>query len=119
MYKGQLKSWKENKGFGFIESSELNQDTFIHISSLKSMSRKPKVGDFIYFDIEKQATGKTKAINCRIEGVAVKVIQRHKPRIHRYRRFCISTIRVSAFKFSATTFNITIEPFITGQFFFK
>jgi cold shock CspA family protein len=83
MYKGQLKSWKDDKGFGFIESSELNQDTFIHISSLKSMSRKPKVGDFIYFDIEKQATGKTKAINCRIEGVAAKVIQRHKPRIHR------------------------------------
>jgi cold shock CspA family protein len=83
MHKGQLKSWKDDKGFGFIQSSDLTQDTFIHISSLKGMSRKPKTGDFIYFEVEKQANGKTKAINCRIEGVAAKAIQRHKPRIHR------------------------------------
>lgn len=83
MHKGQLKSWKDEKGFGFIQSSELKQDTFIHISTLKAMSRKPKVGDFIYFDVEKQANGKSRAINCRIEGVAAKVIQRHRPRIHK------------------------------------
>jgi cold shock CspA family protein len=83
MHKGQLKSWKDDKGFGFIQSSELKQDTFIHISTLKAMSRKPKVGDFIYFDVENQANGKSKAVNCRIEGVAAKAIQRHKPRIHR------------------------------------
>ena len=83
MHKGQLKNWKDDKGFGFIQSNELKQDTFIHISTLKAMSRKPKTGDFIYFDVEKQANGKTKAINCRIEGVAAKTIQRNKPRIHR------------------------------------
>jgi len=83
MHKGQLKSWKDDKGFGFIQSSELKQDTFIHISTLKAMSRKPKVGDFIYFDVEKQANGKSRAINCRIEGVAAKAIQRHKPRVHK------------------------------------
>ena len=69
MYKGQLKSWHDNKGFGFIKSQSLDRDVFIHISSLKLMSRKPKVGDFIYFDVEKQTNGKSKAINCRIEGV--------------------------------------------------
>lgn len=83
MHKGQLTSWKDEKGFGFIQSSELKQDTFIHISTLKTMSRKPKVGDFIYFEVENQANGKTKAINCRIEGVAAKAIQRNKPHIHR------------------------------------
>jgi len=83
MHKGQLKSWKDDKGFGFIQSSELNQDTFIHISALKAMRRKPKVGDFIYFEVEKQANGKIKAINCRIEGVAAKSIPRHRPRVHK------------------------------------
>jgi len=83
MHKGQLKNWKDDKGFGFIQSSELKQDTFIHISTLKAMSRKPKVGDFIYFDVEKQANGKSKAINCRIEGVAAKAIQIHRPRVHK------------------------------------
>jgi cold shock CspA family protein len=83
MHKGQLKSWKDDKGFGFIQSSELKQDTFIHISTLKSMSRKPKLGDFIYFDVEQQANGKSRAINCRIEGVAAKATQRHKPRVQK------------------------------------
>lgn len=91
MHKGQLKSWKDDKGFGFIQCNELKQDTFIHISSLKAMSRKPKIGDFIYFEVETQANGKSRAMNCRIEGVAAKADsvhkpkyqQRHKPRIHR------------------------------------
>ena len=83
MHKGQLKSWKDDKGFGFIQSSELQQDTFIHISTLKGMNRKPKVGDFIYFEVEKQTNGKSRAVNCRIEGVAAKSIQRHKSRIQR------------------------------------
>jgi len=69
MNKGKLKTWNDSKGFGFIQSAEVGTDTFVHISALKGMSRKPKAGDFIYFEIEKQANGKTRAKNCRIEGV--------------------------------------------------
>ncbi len=70
MNKGLLKSWKTDKGFGFIKSDTLEHDTFIHISALKHVSRKPEVGDTIYFEVATQSDGKTKAINCRIEGVA-------------------------------------------------
>ena len=70
MHKGLLKTWKTDKGFGFIKSDTLEHDTFIHISALKHMSRKPKVGDIIYFEVATQPDGKTKAVNCRIEGVA-------------------------------------------------
>jgi len=62
MYKGQLKSWEKDKGFGLIQSNELNQNTFIYISTLKGMSRKSKVGDFIYFDLEEQSNVKSRAI---------------------------------------------------------
>ncbi|MBH0063501.1 cold shock domain-containing protein [Pseudoalteromonas sp. NZS71] len=84
MNKGLLKSWKTDKGFGFIKSDTLEHDTFIHISALKHMSRKPKVGDTIYFEVATQPDGKTKAINCRIEGVAeLKApYQKHKQHPH-------------------------------------
>ena len=62
MYRGQLTKWDNAKGFGFIKSAELKQDTFIHISALKHMSRKPKQGDFIHFDVE-QHKGKSRATN--------------------------------------------------------
>ena len=85
MHKGLLKTWKTDKGFGFIKSDTLEHDTFIHISALKHMSRKPKVGDTIYFDVATQPDGKTKAVNCRIEGVAeLKApYQKHKQQPHR------------------------------------
>ena len=70
MNKGLLKAWNDEKGFGFIKSDTLAHDTFIHISALKHMSRKPKVGDTIYFEVATQPDGKSKAVNCRIEGVA-------------------------------------------------
>ncbi|WP_024608652.1 cold shock domain-containing protein [Pseudoalteromonas sp. TAB23] len=85
MHKGLLKTWKTDKGFGFIKSDTLEHDTFIHISALKHMSRKPKVGDTIYFEVATQPDGKTKAINCRIEGVAeLKApYQKHKQQPYR------------------------------------
>ncbi len=46
--KGRLKSWNDEKGFGFIKRENGENDIFIHISALKSMSRKPVRGDVIF-----------------------------------------------------------------------
>ncbi len=83
MHKGLLKTWKTDKGFGFIKSDTLEHDTFIHISALKHMSRKPKVGDTIYFEVATQPDGQTKAVNCRIEGVAALKVTHKKSNHHR------------------------------------
>ena len=83
MNKGLLKAWNDEKGFGFIKSDTLAHDTFIHISALKHMSRKPKVGDTIYFEVATQPDGKTKAVNCRIEGVAALKVTPKKSNHHR------------------------------------
>ena len=82
MNKGLLKAWNDEKGFGFIKSDTLAHDTFIHISALKHMSRKPKVGDIIYFEVDTQPDGKSKALNCRIEGVAALKVTHKKPNHH-------------------------------------
>ena len=83
MNKGLLKAWNNEKGFGFIKADSLAHDTFIHISALKHMSRKPKVGDTIYFEVATQPDGKTKAVNCRIEGVAALKVTPKKSNHHR------------------------------------
>ncbi|WOH38967.1 excalibur calcium-binding domain-containing protein [Thalassotalea fonticola] len=72
MNRGQLTSWHEDKGFGFIKCDALNKDVFIHISTVKHMSRSPKISDFIYFEVEQQSDGKLRACHCRIEGVRAK-----------------------------------------------
>jgi cold shock CspA family protein len=67
--KGQLKRWNDRKGFGFIKPEGDQRDIFIHISALKSMSRRPIVGDTIYYDVQTDQDGKTRAVNGRIDGV--------------------------------------------------
>ncbi len=67
--KGYLKTWKDDRGFGFIKPEDGGQDVFIHISALKGMVRRPVKGDTIFFGIGQDAKGKIKAVNARIEGV--------------------------------------------------
>lgn len=103
MYLGQLMKWDNSKGFGFIKSSELNQDTFIHISALKHLSRKPKQGDFIHFDVE-QYKGKSRATNARIEGVkansSFKVSKGYKPRSGNKLIYAVVIIAIAVFSYN-------------------
>ncbi|MDD5577938.1 MAG: cold shock domain-containing protein [Methylobacter sp.] len=71
MHKGMLKTWKEDRGFGFIKPDNGGKDIFIHISSLKGVNRRPVTGDIIYYQTAKDSGGKFKAINAQIEGVEI------------------------------------------------
>ena len=71
MVKGVLKTWKEDRGFGFIKPDDGGKDIFIHISALNAVSRRPTTGDVIYYQIAKDNRGKYKAINAQIEGVSL------------------------------------------------
>ena len=44
---GELINWKDEKGFGFIRSIQSKQDVFVHISSLRDSTRRPRKGDTI------------------------------------------------------------------------
>ena len=83
--KGCLERWDDDKGFGFIRLENEKSDVFIHISSLKNMTRRPIVGDVIYYQFHVDDNGKSNAINARIEGVGIvkaKKISRNKQKKH-------------------------------------
>lgn len=69
--KGVLKTWKDDRGFGFIKPDDGSDDIFIHISALKGFVRRPYRGDTILYEVEHAEDGKSKAVNARIEGVEV------------------------------------------------
>ncbi|MGB3612791.1 MAG: cold shock and DUF1294 domain-containing protein [Elainellaceae cyanobacterium] len=52
--RGQLITWKDERGFGFIRPVDGGIDIFLHISELKDASRRPIVGDTIYYCITEQ-----------------------------------------------------------------
>lgn len=69
--KGILKTWKDERGFGFIQPEIGDKDIFVHISAMNGLERRPIRGDVMYYEIAKDAGGKFKAVNVRIEGVAM------------------------------------------------
>lgn len=70
--------------------------------SLKHMSRKPKQGDYIYFEVE-QHKGKSRATNARIEGVksnfTVNVSKGYKSRSGNKLIYAAAIIAIVAFTF--------------------
>ena len=67
--KGFLKTWKDDRGFGFIKPEDGSDDIFIHISALARSARRPHRGDTVFYQVEHSDDGKSKAVNAHIEGV--------------------------------------------------
>ncbi|MBD2729455.1 cold shock and DUF1294 domain-containing protein [Nostoc sp. FACHB-892] len=72
LHKGQLTTWKDDKGFGFIRSSDGSQDVFLHITALKETNHRPQVGDVICYQLTVDKDGRVHACNAFIEGLVSK-----------------------------------------------
>ncbi|MGD9841749.1 MAG: cold shock domain-containing protein [Steroidobacteraceae bacterium] len=51
-YKGTVKTWKDDKGFGFVTPAEGGSDIFLHISAFSRRHRRPKPGERITYELD-------------------------------------------------------------------
>lgn len=58
---GILKKWVPDKHYGFIESKDLDNDIFVHISQFVNRQKTPKEGDVLRFYVGTSRRGKTEA----------------------------------------------------------
>jgi cold shock CspA family protein len=65
-FEGTLKSWNDDKGFGFISPSQGGQDIFVHISEYRRGGR-PVVNQALTFEVALNPQGKKRAVN--VQGV--------------------------------------------------
>ena len=70
VFTGKLRQWNKDKGFGLIGQEKGKRDIFIHGSELKGLSRKPRIGDIISYQVITSKGGKTQAVNGHIKGVS-------------------------------------------------
>ncbi|MEO5660868.1 MAG: excalibur calcium-binding domain-containing protein [Polaromonas sp.] len=61
-FNGTLKSWNDDKGFGFLSPSQGGQDVFVHISEYRCGGR-PVVNEALTFEIALNPEGKKRAMN--------------------------------------------------------
>lgn len=68
--KGKIDQWNDEKGFGFITPDNGAEKIFFHVSSVKTNSRRPQIGDAVLFESIRDAQHRLKAKSVVIEGVA-------------------------------------------------
>lgn len=62
-FKGKLKSWNDDRGFGFIDPIQGGEEIFVHIKAFGPQSSRPRVNELLWFEIEPGPQGKKRAKN--------------------------------------------------------
>lgn len=79
-FEGTLKSWNNDKGFGFISPSQGGQDIFVHISEYRRGGR-PVLNEALTFEVALNPQGKKCAV--KVQGVGAQQAAYQPDRSHR------------------------------------
>ncbi|MFG6430269.1 cold shock domain-containing protein [Roseateles sp. LYH14W] len=60
---GILRSWNEERGFGFIAPAQGGAELFVHISALPRDGSRPIVGETLTFELGRGKDGRPQAVN--------------------------------------------------------
>ena len=71
-FEGIIKSWNDERGFGFIEPNLGGQEIFVHIKAFQGLRERPQLNQRVSFQVELGPQGKKRALN--VELVRVKRI---------------------------------------------
>jgi uncharacterized membrane protein YsdA (DUF1294 family)/cold shock CspA family protein len=67
--KGNIASWNDGKGYGFISPFDGGDQVFAHIKAFENRGRRPAVGDVVTFSMATDARGRACAKGATIAGV--------------------------------------------------
>lgn len=109
--KGKICDWKDDKGFGFIVPEDQKDKIFFHISDIKTKQRRPKVGDFVEFNLTQDNRQRVKAKHITIKGLSSeKNILKNQSNVEPVRKTTFDYIAIIVLLLS-----ITIAGFIFYQ----
>jgi len=78
-FEGTLKTWNDDRGFGFIEPAQGGQEIFVHVKAFGPRVRRPQVRQLLSFEIEPGPKGRKRAKNVElVRGVAARSKARHE-----------------------------------------
>jgi len=67
---GILKTWNDERGFGFIEPVQGGQEIFVHAKAFRAGNGRPQVGQYVSFAIDLGPQGKKRAKDVELVRVA-------------------------------------------------
>ncbi len=79
-FDGTIKSWNDERGFGFIEPDQGGQEIFLHATAYRDGGRRPELGQRVTFSVELSRGGKKRA--AQAEPVRATRIKPRSARAH-------------------------------------
>jgi CspA family cold shock protein len=69
-FRGRVKNWKHDRGFGFIRRDDNHSDVFCHVSVLQKagIAAVLAAGDRVSFDCDTDATGRLRITKLALEA---------------------------------------------------
>jgi len=61
-HEGKIVEWKDDRGFGFVESPLVDGRIFFHIKNFTRRDRRPVVGDSVVVSVGQDDRGRTRAV---------------------------------------------------------
>src|SRR5215213_921219 len=74
-FQGVIKSWNDERGFGFIEPKQGGQEIFVHIKAFSRDAGRPQVSQRVSFEVQFRPQGKKRALNVELIGSAGRVVK--------------------------------------------
>ena len=62
-FDGTIKSWNDERGFGFIQPTEGGPDVFVHIKAFNAFPGRPQVNQRVSFQVSPGPEGKRRAVD--------------------------------------------------------
>ena len=94
-FEGLLKSWNDERGFGFLEPLRGGEEVFVHIKAFRVRSERPEAGQAMSFEVEVGPEGKRRAKN--VQRIRSGRLSRRKPREAPYQRGIVTLIAIPLF----------------------
>lgn len=66
---GTLRSWNEDRGFGFIAPGDGGRELFVHVSAFPRDGSRPTVGEKLSFEVGPGKDGKPQALSVRRQAL--------------------------------------------------
>ena len=60
-FDGTIKTWNDERGFGFIAPTQGGQEIFVHVKAFRTRGFRPEVGQAVTFEVELNPEGKKRA----------------------------------------------------------
>lgn len=60
-FEGTLKTWNDERGFGFIAPDQGGDEIFVHVKAIANLSGRPAVGQRLSFEVEPGPQGRKRA----------------------------------------------------------